>query len=105
VANYCPLVFMEESGKNRTPDKLLAAERKQLYQFCDEALLSLVVVLQPEWVIGIGKFAEDRARAAIDNPEVKIGRVLHRSPASPIANRGWAEQAERQFEELGIGIP
>jgi len=26
VANYCPLVFMESSGRNRTPDKLPAAE-------------------------------------------------------------------------------
>ena len=27
VANYCPLVFMEESGRNRTPDKLPASEK------------------------------------------------------------------------------
>jgi len=28
VANYCPLVFMEASGKNRTPDKLPTDERQ-----------------------------------------------------------------------------
>ena len=105
VANYCPLVFMEESGKNRTPDKLRAAEREQLYQLCDEALRSLVDVLQPEWVIGIGKFAEDRARATLSDQDVKFGRILHPSPASPIANRGWAEQAESQLNTLGIDLP
>ena len=33
VANYCPLVFMEESGRNRTPDKLPAEECAELYAF------------------------------------------------------------------------
>ncbi len=30
------------------------------------------------------------------------GRILHPSPASPQANRGWAEQAVRQLQELGV---
>ena len=29
VANYCPLLFLEASGRNRTPDKLPAAERER----------------------------------------------------------------------------
>jgi single-strand selective monofunctional uracil DNA glycosylase len=32
----------------------------------------------------------------------RIGRILHPSPASPAANRGWAEQAGKQLEALGI---
>ncbi|HAE10628.1 MAG TPA: single-stranded DNA-binding protein, partial [Opitutae bacterium] len=32
----------------------------------------------------------------------KIGKILHPSPASPAANRGWAEAAARQLEEQGI---
>ena len=102
VANFCPLVFMEESGKNRTPDKLPAGEKKQLNSVCDEALRQVVEVLVPELVIGIGKFAEDRARAALDGSEMRIGRILHPSPASPVANRGWSAQADSQFERLGI---
>src|SRR6267378_7882249 len=39
VANYCPLLFLEESGRNRTPDKLPAAERDALYRACDRHLL------------------------------------------------------------------
>jgi single-strand selective monofunctional uracil DNA glycosylase len=102
VANYCPLVFMEQSGRNRTPDKLPAAEKKDLFRLCDDALRQLVQSLQPERIIGIGKFAEDRARAALQCLDIPIGRILHPSPASPMANRGWAEQAEKQLKQLGV---
>ena len=37
-----------------------------------------------------------------DYPELELGCILHPSPASPAANRGWAEQASQQLEELGI---
>jgi single-strand selective monofunctional uracil DNA glycosylase len=102
VANYCPLVFMESSGRNRTPDKLPAAETEALHRACDVHLRALVAALQPEWLVGVGGFAEKRAREALDGADVRIGRVLHPSPASPAANRGWAEQAVRQLEEQGI---
>ncbi|MEZ6016625.1 MAG: single-stranded DNA-binding protein [Planctomycetota bacterium] len=106
VWNYCPLVFMEESGKNRTPDKLPAAERDALYAVCDESLRRMVAWLKPGLVIGVGKFAEDRARAALAaTPSApRIGAVLHPSPASPVANRGWAPQAERQLAALGVEL-
>jgi single-strand selective monofunctional uracil DNA glycosylase len=102
IVNYCPLCFMEASGKNRTPDKLKKPERDALYAACDEALLRRVEYHQPEWVIGFGAFAEKRARSIITTPNVKIGRVLHPSPASPAANRGWAPQANQQLSDLGI---
>ena len=102
VANYCPLAFLEASGRNRTPDKLPAAERSALFEPCDRALRRVVQVVQPRWAIGIGKFAEDRARAALSGEAVVIGSILHPSPASPLANRGWAAQAERRLEMLGV---
>lgn len=102
VANYCPLVFMEASSRNRTPDKLPASEVEALYDACDTHLRDLVDVLKPDWVIGVGAFAEGRAKAALEGLNLKIGRVLHPSPASPAANRGWGEQATRQLEALGI---
>lgn len=103
IANYCPLVFMEHSGKNRTPDKLPPEEREPLYAACDRHLEALVRALDPEWVIGVGKFAEARARDVLGE-RVKIGTVLHPSPASPIANRGWAPQAAKQLEALGLSL-
>ena len=102
VLNYCPLVFMEESGKNRTPDKLPPAERESLFAACDAHLRQIVDILSPEWLIGVGKFAAQRAEEALAEKPVKIGWILHPSPASPAANRDWAGLAERKLLELGV---
>ncbi len=104
VANYCPLVFLEEGGKNRTPDKLPAGERAALVAACDRHLLRMVELLAPEWVIGVGGYAEKQAAAALGG-RVKIGRILHPSPASPAANSGWAEAAAAELAALGIVVP
>ncbi len=105
VANYCPLVFMEASGRNRTPDKLPIAERERLYAACDDHLRRVVAILEPRWVVGIGAFAETRARTALADRDLEIGRILHPSPASPRANRGWAEQAREDLRALGLCSP
>jgi len=102
VGNYCPLCFLEQSGRNRTPDKLAATERAALYAACDDHLRRVAATLQPEWVIGIGRFAEQRATAALAGVDVKIASVLHPSPASPAANQGWAETVQRQLGALGL---
>jgi single-strand selective monofunctional uracil DNA glycosylase len=104
VANYCPLVFMEASGKNRTPDKLAPRERDALYAACDRHLRGLVEILEPEWVIGVGAFAEARAKLALAEHGVRIGSILHPSPASPLANKGWAEQADKQLRAYDLQL-
>ena len=101
VANYCPLAFFD-GGRNLTPDKLPAREAGPLYAACDEHLRALVAALEPEWIVGVGGFAEARAAAALQGMKTRIGRVLHPSPASPAANRGWAEAATRQLVAQGI---
>ena len=103
VWNYCPLVFMEASGRNRTPDKLAAAERTALYAACDTALARIVAALAPRFVIGVGRFAAERANAALGE-HAAIGQILHPSPASPSANRGWEAQAEEQLAALGVRL-
>lgn len=105
VANYCPLAFLEASGRNRTPDKLARCERERLFAACDEALRLLVAWCGPRLVIGVGAFAAERARAALGAGGPPVGTILHPSPASPAANRGWARQAERQLASLGIRPP
>jgi len=104
VWNYCPLVFLEETGRNRTPDKLPSSEREPLFAACDEALQRLVKELGPARVIGVGKFAEKRAREVLVDSGCEFGTILHPSPASPMANRGWAPQAEKQLAAMGIEI-
>lgn len=102
VLNYCPLVLFDEAGRNLTPDRLPAAAALPLQSACDRALRAAVCALRPRAVIGVGTFAEARARAALAGAAVAVGGVLHPSPASPAANRGWAEQAERQLTALGL---
>ena len=104
VLNYCPLAFLEESGRNLTPDKLPASEKKRLFRLCDDALRASIESLGPRRIIGIGKFAEGRARVALAGLDLEIGTVLHPSPASPAANRGWQEQAERQLTAQGVAL-
>lgn len=106
ILNYCPLVFMEASARNRTPDKLPKMEREALEAACDRALERSIAALEPEWVIGVGAFAEKQAGRVLEKfvrqGKLQIGRILHPSPASPIANRGWSEQATAQLRGLGL---
>jgi single-strand selective monofunctional uracil DNA glycosylase len=101
VANWCPLVFMEESGRNRPPDMLLAGERGPLFGVCNDALSRMVEALRPTLVVGIGRFAERRTREALGS-EVRIGGILHPSPASPAANRDWPGLVDEQLRALGF---
>jgi single-strand selective monofunctional uracil DNA glycosylase len=102
VMNYCPLAFIESSGRNRTPDKLSAGEKAALFGACDEHLRALVAILKPEWLIGVGEFAARRAADVFQNGAPKLGRILHPSPASPAANRNWSSVATRQLQELEV---
>lgn len=102
VLNYCPLAFLEATGANRTPDKLPAAEKAALFDACDEHLRAVVAVLDPEWIIGIGQFAELRAQKSFSDDTPKIGRILHPSPASPAANRDWPGAVTRELKRLQV---
>jgi single-strand selective monofunctional uracil DNA glycosylase len=104
VTNYCPLVFMEASARNRTPDKLPIAERQPLDEACDQHLQSVLKALQPEHVVGIGVYAEGCLKRALESGccDAKLSRILHPSPASPAANKDWAGRATAQLVEAGI---
>jgi len=104
VLNYCPLVWMSETGANLTPDKLPAAEMAPVEEACLNHLAEVISLMRPSFLIGVGGFAEERLRRAaeITGSKASIGRVLHPSPASPAANRGWSEAASRQLAALGV---
>jgi single-strand selective monofunctional uracil DNA glycosylase len=104
VLNYCPLVWMSASGANITPDKLPAAEMAPVEEACLKHLGEVIALLRPDFLIGVGGFAEERLRRAADacGSTARIGRVLHPSPASPAANRGWADAASKQLAALGV---
>ncbi len=104
VVNYCPLAFLEATGKNRTPDRLPPAEREALFVACDEALGQIIELLRPRHVVGIGAFAERRVRAVVSDPELTVSTILHPSPASPKANEDWAGVITGQLAAAGIRI-
>jgi single-strand selective monofunctional uracil DNA glycosylase len=93
---------MEESGRNRTPDKLSKSEKTPLFEACDRALRRTVDQYAPDCVIGVGAFAEKRAASALSKTDVVVGRIAHPSPANPQANRGWAAQVESALWKMGV---
>mmetsp|Transcript_8906 Transcript_8906/g.32834 ORF Transcript_8906/g.32834 Transcript_8906/m.32834 type:complete len:102 (+) Transcript_8906:241-546(+) len=101
---------MEASGRNRTPDKLKADERARVEAACDEALEALIKTLRPKVVVGVGKFAEKVSLRVVSNLESdtgespRVGCILHPSPASPAANKNWAEKIEQQMREMGLEV-
>jgi single-strand selective monofunctional uracil DNA glycosylase len=105
VLNYCPLAFIEESGKNRTPDKLGRKEKARLFAICDAHLRAAVDAVKPAWLVGIGGFAAERAWSLFGDQGPKIGQILHPSPANPSANRDWSATVTRQLEALGVWEP
>lgn len=106
VLNYCPLVWMSSTGANITPDKITASEIAPVETACLRHLGEVIQIMKPDYLIGVGAFAEARLSRAcqIYQYEATIGRVLHPSPASPAANRGWAEAASKQLAALGIEL-
>jgi single-strand selective monofunctional uracil DNA glycosylase len=100
VLNYCPLCFLEDSGRNRTPDKLPRAEQAMLFDICDRALARSIDWLSPRHVIGIGRFAAERAQIALGS--ATVGCAPHPSPANPAANRDWGRQMDEALNALGV---
>ncbi len=105
VLNYCPLSFMEEGGRNVIPEKLPKEERQPLFEMCDRALVDTIDALAPTMIVGVGAFAKKRAEKVVGDRGIPIGQMLHPSPASPKANRGWAPAAEADLRALGIELP
>ena len=115
VWNWCPLAFMAASGANLTPDRLPKSGTgsvavHELERACDHALGEAIVALRPGHVVGFGAFAARRAAAVVEArrttggdgrfPWPDVLQVLHPSPASPAANRGWAPQVDRALAPI-----
>lgn len=106
VVNYCPLLFIDgqnNKAKNLTPDKINSQQTTLLYRYCDNYLKFIVEYFKSSWVIGIGAFAEKKLQTYFaHHPTIKIGRIIHPSPANPQSNRGFFEIAKQQLDDIGI---
>jgi single-strand selective monofunctional uracil DNA glycosylase len=102
VSNYCPLIFFDEAGGNLTPDRLRAGDAREIEGICDDALGRTLRALGPAWAIGVGGYAAARLRKVCAGMPLRVETILHPSPASPAANRGWAAAVTARLRELGV---
>ena len=96
IVNHCPLMILDgPRGTNVTPNNISGPLVTNLLERCDQHLREVVIALDAEEVIGIGKYAEKRARMALEGTGVRVKTCWHPSPASPLANRNggsdWRE--------------
>ena len=103
IMNYCPLVFVDggAGGRNIIPEKLPREERLALEEVCDAYLDDIIRMINPQTLVGIGQYAKKKLELSKRrlNLEQAVISVLHPSPSSPLANRGWKEQAIKELEE------
>jgi single-strand selective monofunctional uracil DNA glycosylase len=105
VANYCPLMFLDEAGRNVTPDRIARTDQVALFGVCDRFLAFVIDALRPEWLVGIGLFAERRLRAVLETSghgRMRVTSITHPSPANPRSQNNWAGQAAAALENAGV---
>lgn len=103
VANYCPLIWMGETGANITPTQLPREQVAQVDAACQRHLVRLIELLRPRCLIGVGGYALKQLEIAAQqfpDRQLTLGTMLHPSPASPIANRSWPQKPRQQLCEL-----
>ena len=103
VANYCPLIWMSESGANIPPTQLPKEQVAQIDAACQRHLCRIIEILQPRCLIGVGGYALKQlelAAAALPDMNFTLGTILHPSPASPSANKHWPGKPRQQILEI-----
>ncbi len=100
VLNYCPLLFLGETGANVTPDKLDKEERKAMEAVCDASLAETIELTKAKHLVGIGAYASKRL--ALVTGREDIVTMPHPSPASPLANAGWDAAARASLVAAGL---
>ena len=102
VANFCPLLWMSDSGANLTPVKLGKEQTAAVDIACQQHLVRLIDILQPRCLIGVGGYALKQlalADKSSDTPHI-LASILHPSPASPMANKQWPEKPRAQIAAI-----
>lgn len=112
VANYCPLIWMSETGSNITPTQLPKEQAAQIDTACQQHLVRLIAALQPRCLVGVGAYALKQleiAAAAFPERQFTLGSIVHPSPASPVANKCWPDKPREQVLDLlsraGLPLP
>ena len=95
---------MTDTAKNITPPQLTSATLQHVDSVCDEALLRVIRLLNIHVIIGIGKYAYNRALKLVtsSNINVSVEQIMHPSPINPAANKGWSEIVRKQLLDNGL---
>lgn len=96
VMNWCPLCFLDDKGRNVTPDKLSKEDRAKFYPICDEWLGDVIRVIDPDILVGIGNFTAGRMRGF--GKEVIV--MPHPSPLNRGSAAFYPEEAARFMRGL-----
>ena len=114
IVNHCPLLLLGERGQNVTPDKVPKAVIKPVLEACDDHLRFVVDIMGIDRIVGVGKYAEQRAKrvfkagkdgtgATAEGRPVVVTTCWHPSPASPLANRNngadWRANVRKVLSE------
>lgn len=109
VYNHCPLAYMGNTGRNITPVnmKMSSTDRNAMLDRCDQALLEIVNLLKIKVIVGIGRYAENRAKNVLVesglSEDIQLSYLSHPSPASARANKiGWERIAMEQLQKNDI---
>lgn len=106
VTNYCPLLMFDTAGKNVTPADFRkgAPQLAALEEACDEHLAEVLQALGPAYVVGVGRFARDRAQAVVEaaNLGCQVGCITHPSPQTRGRWGGgaWSDLIERELYDM-----
>ena len=103
VANYCPLIWMSESGANIPPAQLPREQATRIDAACQRHLVRLIRALRPTCLIGVGAYAMQQLQIAADTiteSSITLGSILHPSPASPLSNKCWPDKPREQIIDL-----
>ena len=97
VLNYCPLLFLDEKGRNFTPDCLQRDFRSKIEDLCTASLSSILAILSPSSVIALGRFAEGKAKACTS---ASVYYFPHPSPLNPSSYSFWKEKALEELRRI-----
>ena len=102
--NYCPLGFLmnTKTAKNETPDHLAKEERVKLEEVCNSYLSDVIELVNPQMLVGVGKYAQDKLMQVNTDPNRLVFSIIHPSPGNPQANNGWADKTRALLKEKNL---
>lgn len=93
VMNFCPLLMLDDDGKNITPADLRVTHpaMRPLRDLCDAYLACVVWLYQPKWVITLGNYTEKRMKHVLKRTGlsgIQTNGLLH---PSRLARDHWSD--------------